>query len=268
MARNLTLTLLASGLILTACGGGGDSSSTSTNPDTSPDTSVTPPAPVPTLGDPSGFPVATAFANVRQQGFFENSTLKQQTAHYLDVFQEDRHSIPVSTPSGITASTTSSVMAGAATALGQYLFAAVYTIRTQIAYDARFNATSFVIDGKTYCESDGVPNFPEFLAGTASAEQSGTTTTYTCYADSTKARVVDIRTSSYRASLNSDDTLRFVRTHRFLDATGADTGMYHTTTFALSRSGRLTPQTVDAFGTYGATSTASRFLGTYTGYNY
>jgi hypothetical protein len=186
MAQNLTLTLVASGLILTACGGGGD-------------------------GGAAG---------------------------------------------------------SAATVLGQYLFAAVYTITTKLAFDARFNFMSFVIDGKTYCESDGVPNFPEFLAGTAAAVQSGTTTTYTCYADATKASVVDIRKTSYRASLNSDDTLRYVRTYRFLDAAGADNGIYHTATFAVNRSGRLTPQTVDAFSTYGATSTASQFLGAYTGHNY
>jgi hypothetical protein len=265
MAQNLTLTLLASGLLLTACGGGGDGGAAgSTGPDT---TTVTPVA-VPTLGDPSGFPVGDAFANVRKQGFFESTTLKQQASPYLDVFQEDRQSIPVSTASGITASVTSSVMAGAANVFGQYLFAAVYTTTTQLAFDARFNVTSFVTDGQTYCESDGVPNFPEFIAGVESTVQSGTTTTYTCYANSTKARVVDIRKGSYRATLNSDDTLRYALTYRFLDAAGADNGLYRTATYVLSRSGRLTPQTVDAFGTYGATSTPSQFRGTYTGYRY
>lgn len=264
MAHNLIPTLAASCLVLTACGGGG----TDTGIGAGTGTSVLTPVTVPVLGDPAGFPVGAAFANVRKQGFSENTTLKQQASPYLDVFKEDRQSIPVSTASGITASATSSVMAGAANVFGQYLFAAVYTITTRLTFDARFNVTSFVTDGQTYCEGDGVPNFPEFLTGAESTAQTGNTTTFTCYADASKASVVDIRKSSYRASLNSDGTLRYALTYRFLDAAGADNGIYQTTTYAVSRSGRLTPQTVEAFGTYGALSTASQLLGTYTRHNY
>lgn len=270
MARNLILTWVASGLILSACGGGGGGDDGGTADTGGTSTGATTPGPdtVPTLGDPAGFPVATAFANVRKQGFFETSTLKQQGGFYLDVFLKYTQSIPVTTASGITATASTSVMAGAANVFGQYNFAAIYTLAHRLVFDARFNVTSSLTDGKTYCESDGVPNYPQFLVGSASTAQSGTTTTYTCYADSTKASVVDIRKTSYRASLNSDDTLRYEVTTRFLDATGADTGNYHIATYALSRAGRLVPQTVDSFGTYGATSTASRFLGSYTSFNY
>ena len=96
---------------------------------------------------------------------------------------------------------------------------------------------------------------------------------YGCSALSTRSSGVPLsalglRKGSYRATLNSDDTLRYALTYRFLDAAGADNGLYRTATYVLSRSGRLTPQTVDAFGTYGATSTPSQFRGTYTGYRY
>lgn len=268
MAQNLTLTLVASCLTLAACGGGGGGGDGGAADSRSTDTGVVTPVAVSTLGDSAGFPVGAAITSVRKQGFLENTTLKQQAWPHLDVFQEVRQSIPVATASGIMASTTTSVMAGAGNVFGQYNFAAIYMITTSLVFDARFNVTSFVIDGKTYCEGDGVPNFPEFLAGTGSAVQSGNTTTYTCYANSSKASVVEIRKTSYRASLNSNDTLRYVFTTRVLDAAGADSGNYYTTTYAVSRSGRITPQTVDAFGTFGATSTASQFLGTYTGYNY
>jgi hypothetical protein len=266
LTQHLIPALIASGLLLTGCGGGGSDGGTADSAGTA--AGVDAPVAVPALGDPAGFPVGAAFANVRKQGFFENKTLKQQASPYLDVFEENRQSIPVTTASGTTASATTSVMAGAATVLGQYLFAAIYTISSRLTFDARFNITSYVIDGQTYCEGDGVPNFPEFLTGGESTAQTGNTTTYTCYANASKASVVDVRKTSYRASLNSDDTLRYIVTYRFLDAAGADNGIHHTATYAVSRSGRLTPQTVAAFGTYGALSTASPFLGTYTGHNY
>ena len=145
MARNLILTWVASGLILSACGGGGgDDSGTADTGGTSTGATTPGPGTVPTLGDPAGFPVATAFANVRKQGFFETSTLKQQGGFYLDVFLKYTQSIPVTMAGGITATASTSVMAGAANVLGQYNFAAIYTIAHHLVFDARFNVTYFL----------------------------------------------------------------------------------------------------------------------------